>query len=82
MCLPSVVLYRTTKTASVRINLGVITFCSLSKRTLATWLCDEIRHPVNCLARYESLTSPDLHHDMAATLSLSLPFLCAPPTQD
>merc|ERR1711917_87095 len=75
-------MYRTTKTASVRINLGVITFRSLSKRTLATWLCDEIRHPVNRLARYESLTSPDLHHDRAVTLPLSLPSLCAPPTQD
>ena len=38
------------------------------KRTLAT--CS-IRHRANCLARYESLTSPDLHYDMAATLSLS-----------
>merc|ERR1711917_112562 len=75
-------MYRTTKTASVRINLGVITFRSLSKRTLATRLCDEIRHPVNCLARYESLTSPDLHHDRAVALPLSLPYLCAPPTQD
>ena len=78
----TILLYRTTKTASVRINLGVITFRSLSKRTLATRLCDEIRHPMNCLARYESLTSPDLHHDRAVTLSLSLPYLCAPPTQD
>ena len=76
------VLYRTTKTASVRINLGVITFRSLSKRTLAAWLRDEIRHPVNRLARYESLTSPDLHHDRAVTLSLSPPSVCAPPTQD
>ena len=82
LLLLAAIVYRTTKTASVRINLGVITFRSLSKRTLATRLCDEIRHPVNCLARYESLTSPDLHHDRAATLSLSLPSLCAPPTQD
>jgi len=65
-------MYRTTKTASVRINLGVITFRSLSKRTLATWLRDEIRHPVNRLARYESLTSPDLPHDKAVTLLPSL----------
>ena len=35
------ILYRTTKTASVRINLGVITFCPRSKRTLATWPSDE-----------------------------------------
>ena len=78
----SKVVYRTTKTASVRINLGVITFRSFSKRTPAAWLRDEIRHPVNRLARYESLTSPDLHHDRAVTLSLSPPYVCAPPTQD
>ena len=37
----TILLYQTTKTASVRINLGVITFCSRSKRTLATWPSDE-----------------------------------------
>ena len=71
-----IILYRTTKTASVRINLGVITFSSIPKRTPAT--CS-IRHRASCLARYESLTSPDLHYDMAATLSLP-PLV--PPTQD
>ena len=39
------------------------------KRTLATCF---IRHRANYLARYESLTSPDLHYDMTATLSLPL----------
>ena len=69
-------MYRTTKTASVRINLGVITFSSIPQKDPSNLsICDR----VNCLARYEFLPSPDLHYDMAVTLSFSP---SDPPTQD
>ena len=69
-------MYRRTKTASVRINLGVITFSSIPQKDPSNLsICDR----VNCLARYEFLPSPDLHYDMAVTLSFSP---SDPPTQD
>ena len=69
-------MYRRTKTASVRINLGVITFRSISQKDPSNpSICDR----VNCLARYEFSPLARFHYDRAVTLSFSP---SDPPTQD
>ena len=61
-------MYRTTKTASVRINLGVITFSSIPQKDPSNLsICDR----VNCLARYEFLPPRQIFITIGLSPSLS-----------